>query len=340
MPLDLSHSELKAFRRCKRQYFYKVVQGLEIRLQDPKLKFGSWFHDILRGHYAGDNWKKVHDKKLKAFNELTIEERNYYGDLPELAERMMISYLWRYKEQEEEWEVLFNEERFEIHWSEDMDVFSFKPDLIVRDHSTPEKDVWVVDHKTVRSLPSAEWRMEDLQSTLYPWALREGRTDLPVKGFIFNYIRRKAPTVPSINQDGSISKRRIDTDFPTMARFLLEYYEEESVNDLPGKWKKRLANLKVEDNFFKRTKIVKDQALIDRQIEEFSYTAQEIEVWHEMADEQPEMDPWTRTLIPSCEWDCEYQPLCLLELMGQDTKFMRRSKYRKSKYQKEKNARS
>lgn len=337
MPLHISHSELKTFRRCKKQYHYKVIQGLEPRLSDPKLKFGIWFHDLLAAHYRGEDWEKEHAKQLKAFNNLFLEEREHYGDLPELAERMMLAYLWRYRKIEDEWEILYNEERFDVEFDDaegGADVFSFKPDLVVRDHSTPQKDIWVVDHKTTRSLPSAEWRMEDLQSTLYPWALRTG-FDMPIKGFIFNYIRRKAPSIPSINKDGSISKRRIDTDYPTMARFLLGYYEVDKVNQLPTEWKKRLANMKLEDKFFKRTKIIKDDALINRQIEEFSYTAQEIEIWTEM-DQEQEIDPWTRTLLPSCEYDCDFQPLCLLELMGQDSKFMRRSKYQESSYQKEK----
>lgn len=332
MPLKISHSELKTFRRCKRQYYYKVVEGLEPRLPDPKLKFGSWFHTLLSAHYNREDWRGAHAKEVKKFNNLFLEEREHYGNLPELAERMMISYLWRYRHEESEWEVLYNEEVFEVHFDEG-DIFDFKPDLIVRDHSTPEKAIWVVDHKTTRSIPSSEWRLEDLQSTLYPWALREGH-DLPVKGFIFNYIRRKAPTIPSVNKDGSISKRRIDTDYPTMARFLLEYYEVDHVKKLPTNWKKRLANLKLDNSFFKRSRIIKDDALINRQIEEFSYTAQEIEVWHGIAEEQ-DIEPWVRTMIPSCEWDCPYYNLCMIELLGQDSKFMRRTKYQPSEYRRE-----
>lgn len=333
MPLNISHSELKTFRRCKRQYYYKVIEGLEPRMTDPKLKFGTWFHTLLQAHYSGEDWQKAHAREVKKFNNLFLEEREFYGDLPELAERMMHSYMWRYGKKEKDWEVLYVEETFTVHFQEG-DEFSFKPDLIVRDHSTPAKDIWVVDHKTVRSIPSGEWRLEDLQSTLYPWALREGM-DLPIKGFLFNYIRRKAPSIPHINKDGSISKRRLDTDYPTMARFLLDYYEVDSVNKLPKEYKIRLANLKLTDNYFKRTKIIKDDYLINRQIEEFTYTAQELETWLEIHKEGEVKDPWVRTMIPSCEWDCDFYDLCHIEILGQDSKFMRRSKYQESQYQKE-----
>lgn len=332
MPITLSHSSVKKFRRCKRQYYYSVVEELEPRLPDEKLKVGNWFHKLMQAHYAGEDWEKVHKKETKKFNSLFLEEREMYGDLPTLVRRMAESYFWTYRNEDKDWETLYVEETFRVEFGEEKDVFTFKPDLIIRDHSTKEKAIWVVDHKTVKSIPSGEWRLEDLQSTLYPWALREG-LDLDIKGFIFNYTRRKVPSIPGINKDGSISRRRIDTDYPTMAKFLLEYYEVDSVNDLPSDWKQRLRNLRGERKFFKRTRMDKVEDLTERQIEEFSYTAQEIEVWHEM-DEKDDIDPWVRTMIPSCDWDCEFHDLCLIELLGQDSKFIRRSKYQASKYTK------
>ncbi len=130
--------------------------------------------------------------------------------------------------------------------------------------------------------------------------------------------------------DGAISKARIDTDYPTLAKFLVEYYDVDTVNKLPVEKKKQLKALQIQNNYFKRSRIIKDEKLINRQIEEFSYTAQELEVWHEM--EEKEIDPWVRTMIPSCAWDCDYYDLCVIELLGQDSSFMRRAKYQPSKY--------
>ena len=336
MALKVSHSSLKKFRRCKRQYFYSIIEGLEPRLSSAPLKLGSWFHALMESYYKGEDWEDEHKRLLKAFNNLFKEERDEYGDLPDQAHRMMVSYLWNYRKQEEDWEILHVEETFTAFFAED-DEFTFKPDLIVRDKTTKDGDIWVVDHKTTKSMPSGEWRLEDLQSTLYPWALREG-TDLNVKGFIFNYIRKKAPTIPHINKDGAISKARIDTDYPTMAKFLMEYHDVESVNDLTTDWKKRLRVLMMEKKYFKRSRIIKEQFLEDRQVEEFTITAQEIEAWQEMHyDPEPgdPKDPWVRTLLPSCAWDCDFHDICTLELLGQDSKFMRRAKFQPSTYIKE-----
>lgn len=331
MPMTFSHSSVKKFRRCKRQYFYSVVEGLEIRRPRDVIKKGNWYHDILRVHYSGGDWEKEHRRLTKAFNNLLLEEREYYGpDMPDQIERKMRAYLHHWKKEEEEWEILHVEENFEATFT-DGDIFSFKPDLVIRDHGAPGSPIWVVDHKTVGSLPDSEWRLEDLQSTLYPWALNE--LGYEVQGFIFNYIRRKEPTVPSINKDGSISRRRIDTDFYTLATFLKEYFEVDSLNELPKQYKDQLRALKISNSFFRRNRIVKVDALVERQVHEFSITAQEIEVWHQMHEEQDD-DMWPRTMLPTCDWDCEFQDLCLVELLGQDGKFMRRSKYQPSSYMK------
>jgi hypothetical protein len=287
-------------------------------------------------HYDGGDWRKEHKKRTKEFNNLFLEEREYYGDLPGMAERMMEGYLNHYKDVEKDWEVLSNEQTYIGTFDGEYE-FSFKPDLIIRDHSTPKPEVWIVDHKTVKSLPSSDWRMEDLQSTLYHWAIVQN-TDLNPKGFLFNYIRRKAPTVPKVNKDGSISKARIDTDYFTMASFLLDYYQVDSVNKLPKDYKVRLRNLKLDNRFLKRSKLIKPDVLVSRQLEEFGYTVQEMEVWHEIAGDNAlnpankDEDPWVRTMIPSCEWDCEYHDLCMVELLGQDSEFIRKRKYQPSKY--------
>lgn len=303
------------------------------------MKAGNWMHGLMNVHYGGEDWQKEHQRLTKQFNNLFLEEREHYGDLPGMVERMMENYLYTYQDEEKDWEILYNETTFETTFDSEY-TFTFKPDLIIRDHSRPKPEIWIVDHKTVRSIPSGDWRLQDLQSTVYHWAIREG-TDLDPKGFIFNYIRRKSPSIPKITKTGLLSKARLDTDYHTLATFLVKYYEVDSVNELPADWKTRLRNLKLSNNFLKRSAIIKPEALVQRQIEELSYTAQEMEVWSEISGPNAlnpvnkDEDPWVRTTLPSCEWDCEFHDLCTIELLGQDSTFMRKRKYQPSTYMKE-----
>jgi hypothetical protein len=284
-------------------------------------------HEILQYHYMGRDWRVAHKNLTKRFNNLLLEEREYYGDLPAEVERMMLAYLYEYKDEDKEWEVLFVEETFRVNHPNG-NVFEFKPDLVVRDHATDQVICW--DHKTTKSIPSAEFRMSDLQSGLYPWGLR--LAGIEVDSFGFNYIRTKPPTVPSINMDGSISKRRIDTDFRTLAAFLKGYYGDNWPKDIPDHWKTQLATLKHTNSYFKRSKMVKPKAVESRLVEELDYTTQEIIAWYEFMEDEPSDDPWTRNMIKSCEWDCDFHELCLIELMGGDGKFIRKQKYQPSKY--------
>src|SRR6202044_481415 len=70
------------------------------------------------------------------------------------------------------------------------------------------------------------FRLLDAQSALYLWAAQEN--GLEVQGFIWNYIRWKAPAVPEIVAKNSriTDRANIDTDYPTLYRTLKKYKEE------------------------------------------------------------------------------------------------------------------
>jgi len=329
VPITISQSAIKAWRRCKRQYYYKHIEELESRLPGLPLKRGNWLHSLLAVHYKGGDWEIEHRKLTRQFKKLFLEEREFYGDLPDQAERMMKAYLYHWRDQDEDWEILHVEETFEVI-SDSGDTFSFKPDLVIVEKSTGHIGCW--DHKSTKGLPDADWRIQDLQSGLYPWGLRLAGLDVDYFGF--NYIRTKVPTTPHINLDGSISKAKLDTDYYTLAAFLKEYYADEWPK-IPPEWKIRLRTLKVDNRYFKRSRVNKTGPVENRLVQEMDYTSQEIESYLEFAKDMPDADPWTRTMIMSCDWDCDFHDLCMVELLGGDGKFMRRSKYQQSKYAKE-----
>ena len=90
--------------------------------------------------------------------------------------------------------------------------------------------------------------------------------------------------------------------------------------------------MKHSNAYFKRTKLVKPKAVETRLIEELDYTTQEMQAWYEFMEDDPNADPWVRNMTNSCDWDCDFYELCLIELMGGDGKFIRRTKYQPSKY--------
>ncbi len=325
MPLALSHSAIKSFRRCKRQFYYKYVEGMQSRMPSIPLKLGTWIHSLMEAYYTTGNWRAEQIKLTKKFNNLLLDEREFYGDLPEKAERLMASYEYYWREEEDKWEILYAEERFAVDLP-DGSVFSFKPDLIVKEKDTGLVGVW--DHKSAKSLPDAEWRIQDLQSVVYPWGL--SLAGIEVDYFGWNYIRTKEPSLPKTNQDGRLSHRKLDSEYHALARFLLDHYGKKS--QIPSYWRLELRSLKGRSNFFKRTRMVKDQALVERQINELDWTHQEIQAWVDFMADNPNDDPWVRTAEMSCSWGCDFFDLCQVELIGGDGRFLRKTKYEPSDY--------
>ncbi len=283
----------------------------------------------MEAYYTDGGWREKQAELVKAYKRLTIDEREYYGDLPTEAEMLMLAYEYHWREEHENWEVLFCEERFTVE-ATDGSTFSFKPDLIVRERDTDLIVCW--DHKSAGSLPSADWRIEDLQSTLYPWGL--DKMGISIDLFGFNYLKTSGLKVPSVNKDGRLSTRKVTYEFYTLATFLKEFYG--GTNKIPKYWRMQLQQAKRNSaEFFKRSRIVKDPHLINRQIEELDWTTQEMESFIEFARENPDSDPWVRSLDRSCDWACDFHDLCQADLLGADTAFMKKSQYRKSKYTEE-----
>jgi hypothetical protein len=325
MAIHTTQSAVKSFQRCKRRYKYQYLEGLEARFSAIPLKLGSWMHSLIPPFYLGEDWGLTHKKLLKAWNNMSLEEREHYGDIPERAFRLMSSYAYQYRSDLDDWEVLHIEEEFEASLGTAGSTISITPDLIIREKATGL--VGVVDHKNMKDIPNAEARVSDLQSVVYPEILRasDGFGYEP-DFFMFNYIRTKEPTTPHLNLDGTMSRAKIDTDFYTLATFVKE-------NDIPltRELKERLRSIKAFNPFFHRVRLVKPKALSRRLMEEVNLTSAEIEAWQSLGKTQ---DVWVRSMQKSCEWDCDFYELCMVELMGGDGSLLRKTKYQGSEYAK------
>lgn len=331
----VSQSTVKAYKRCRKQFWYKHVELLEPRFPHERLKLGNWWHSLAAVHFAGVDWEEEQARQEKKFKRLFLEEREKLGDLPDKAKRLFLGHQQHWRKEQDEWEVLYVEESFDLNWMGH--TVTFKPDLIVQTGKGKKKEIWVVDHKTTKSITDEEFRMSDLQSAIYVWALEMAGICSPT-GFIWNYVRTKEPSIPSINLDGQISKRRIDTDFYTLGHFLLDYYQVEKLSQLPKNWKEQLNTLKtVPSKFYKRTRQIKDPYLTAHLISDFFSAVEEMDYYFAELEANPEINPemiFTRNLQLSCQWDCDFQELCLGEMMGVDMSHMRKTRYKGSKYMK------
>lgn len=297
--LYISWSEAKTWQRCPKQWDYKYGQNLvPIRKQRP-LFFGNWVHSALESHYTQGDWKIGHAQYVDEYNKLFEEERTELegkkGPLPDLVERIMRSYLWYYRE--DPWEVLHVEVDFKVPLKGGFGVKG-RVDLIVRDS---EGLIWVIDHKTAATIPEPNaFHAMDPQLMVYPWAIQKSM-GLEVAGIIYNYVRSRPPSIPRINNDGSLSKRKIATDYPTLVRFL----KKEGFD--PKDFAAQLRPLARRSPFLRRYRLPREKNVTLEILQDFLTTS--------IAIRDHKRTP--RTITRDCV-RCSYHDLCRGELNGFD----------------------
>lgn len=326
-----THSMLKCFNRCPKQAQYKYSERLKKRVltaRDKPLRRGSWFHELLELYYKGENWRARHRALSAKFALLMDEEKDELGDLPNECLNMMRSYLWHYGANREDpfhgWDVLDTELTLECDWPDGVGIYRCRLDLLMRD----EYGLWIVDHKTHKTLPSMSSRLLDHASALYIWCAREN--GLNVKGFIWNYIRTKPPTKPQlvdVKRTPRLSTKAIDTDYPTMHRAITEYglnhtdYGAQLRHLKSQRWKPGVTQT---SPFFRRDLLEKDDDMLARVIGAAMHTRDRAHGYHWDDPETVE-----RVTDRSCDWMCDYRALCETELFGGNAALIRRQQFRK-----------
>lgn len=311
-----THSMLKTFRRCPKQAEFKYYHRLKPKLLGSPLKRGTWVHALLEAYHKGEDWKDVHKRYSHEFSKLFDEEKDFYGDMPTEIYTIMQSYMWHYKN--DPWEWIDAEFQLEAKLP-DGTIYRGKVDALIRN----QFGLWLVDNKTHRTLPKLSFRLLDAQSALYIWAAWEN--NIPVQGFIWNYLRWKAPTVPKMVDKGRrLTNVNVDTDFPTMYKALKRYKAESPDFKIRPEDKQKLIALKNQQydvgkpqtsEFFRRDVLEKDPDFIERVLQGNYTTSQRLHTY-----DFSDPDRVERVVERSCEFSCNYTDLCTAELMGANTR--------------------
>lgn len=316
----LTNSMLTAFRRCIKQSEYKYVHRLKPKRLGSPLKRGTWVHSLLEEDAKGGDWKKLHKKLTRQFNQMFDEEKDFYGDMPTEILRIMKSYFWHYKADIWKWHEVELELTAELPNGV---LLRIKFDGLIEN----QFGLWLVDHKTHKTLPNHEYRMLDTQSPIYIWVAQQN--GIPVQGFIWNYLRWKAPSIPDLvyknTANPRLSKSATDTDYPTYKKAIKDYgldpapYEErlayyKSLRYVPGEMQK--------STFFRRDVFEKSPDMIDRVLKEAMRSADRMNTY-----DWSDKDAVERTVGRHCQFMCSYTDLCTMELLGGNTRPLLRQNY-------------
>jgi len=300
-----SYSQIATFRRCPKKYQFTYVNDIQQKKRPDALYQGILVHDALMTHYLGGDVDEFFAEKFSAaagnptlFVDELADEVSIIEDSVDLVDRYLAKY-------DDDWTVLHVEEQFFVTLDTGQ-VISFTPDLIVRDRNG---FVWIIDHKTTGALPKEDV-YADLQALLYYAGIKAMYPEL--RGFIFNYLRKKRPTVPRMTKTGVPRCANLN-NIDTTPELLREFMRAHGLMD-NDMHRRRLAELTDQERFFWRTQLVITEDQTETVLQEAATTIEWIEeAWSGL-------EVWPRTFqedrgYMSCG-KCEMQRICQAELLN------------------------
>jgi len=311
-----SFSRLKLWRKCEKAHHYKYYERLERVKKALPLIMGTAVHSSIESHINGKDFKQPLEQFRKDFNKLFAEEKVELGDLPTELEKIMQGYFDYYRNDGLSYSTGHRNLRCEIPVIIDLDNrtrFVGYIDALPRD--THER-LWIMDHKSVKSIPNEEQRYADYQFVTYAWLLPLLGYPKP-DGIIWDYLRKKAPTEPEQLKSGELSKaQKIDSTYDVYMATVDKLLGPERRAD----YEEFAATLKGrEENFYRRIRLPNPhQVLIDGVVKDMFSSIEEIHKRGPIAT--------VRSLSRDCSW-CSYYSLCQAEFRGLDADYIRKTEY-------------
>lgn len=315
MTFKVSHSKIKTWRRCRKQYSYKYIEELEPRRKSRPLVFGSIVHEMIEANANGSDPQTIIKKYQANIKKLFSVEREDYAQIIDDANLLMKYYFEYYKNDKIKFIVIDDksaEHEFEVEIAQDI-LLKGKIDAIVK---TSDDRIWLMEHKSHKIIPQEDVRFRDLQTVIYASIMPALGVKKP-DGVLWDYIRSKPPSVPELTKKGQLSKSKIDTfksiyeDTIKENRLNLKDYAD-VLKSLEG----------IEKNYFKRVFMPINESLSRQLLKETVITAQEMQM--------REAKDCTRNITNDCSW-CSYESLCRAELVGADADYLRKTEFKKRK---------
>jgi RecB family exonuclease len=323
---QISFSEVNAYRRCPKAWWYRYYLRIKRKFKGVRLLRGEILHEMLNAYintkihglkYEGeDPWDvlEVYADKYAAYFE---EEKDMHGDIIGDCGKIFEGYLRKYRKDTLRYEE--TELKVELDLSTlgsggiPVKFIGFIDKIAV----DPQKRRWVMDHKFVKSIPTADDRFSELQLLLYVWAYGMQNPKQKLDGVCWDYGKAKAPTMPEVLKSGALSQRKnLDCDVYTYRQAirkngLVEQDYTDMLSLLEGK----------EDTFFERVFLpTPNTDMIVEVVNDFLQTTAEIQAKREDGRCVRSMSPF------NCA-TCDFRPLCEAEIRGLDADFIRKSEY-------------
>lgn len=307
-------TERSIYRSCRRKWYYQFIERLDVQnqyAQSDALFLGSG------GHKALEKWYT----QLRDGAEQTPLFETWMGFVQEHGivvppddNDMMIEVLNNYQQysiiNDRNWRIVEIEKRFTLDLPGIPVKLTGAFDLIIED--LEHGGLWIVDHKFLGRMPDPKHLEMDDQMTAYIWICH--RVGIPVRGVIYNVIKKKAPTLPLILKNGTVSQNKLqDTT--------LELYKA-AIDSIGGDYADYISMLTFlenkPNNFIQRHEVTRNK----HELNGF-YDLLMMEIT-EMSDSKTFIYPNPGY---TCQW-CKFQTLCKCQSEQGDTEMTKKLMYR------------
>lgn len=315
MSFQVSQSKVKVWRRCQYAYHLRYVEKLRKKTKSRPLTFGTIVHSMIEKYAEGDDPFDALEEAAEKNKKLFRTEQEIYGEIIDDVRQIMTSYFEYYPEEELVYKRIKGrngEHEFNITM-DDYDLpevtWTGKIDAIGR---TPNKALWIVEHKTFSKKPSDDDRWRNLQSATY---IKVNQTLgwKPVEGMLWDYIGSKSPTKPGLLKDGSLSQKNISTLPITVKETIAELgLKSMDVVELLKKSESHLAD------WFQRIHTPVNEEVVDMLFDDFVVSIKEMMRGHGKCK--------VKNIEKHCGW-CDYNNICRAELEGSDRDFVIQKEY-------------
>ncbi len=321
----ISFSEVSSYRRCPKAWEYRYLKRLKRKFKGVRLLRGEILHEmlnayvnskIIKGYDGNDPWD-VLEEYAEKFGAYFEEEKDMHGDIIGDCGKIFEGYLRKYRKDPLTYEA--SEIKVEVDLSKlgsgalPVTFIGFL-DKVARDE---QERRWLVDHKFLKSIPTADDRFAELQLLIYVWAVGMEDPKKHIDGVCWDYARAKAPTEPEVLKSGELSKRKnLDCDAYTYLKTIRREGKDakqyvDMLELLQGK----------EDTFFERVFLPKPSTdMIIEVVNDFLQTTGEIQAKRDGGRCARSMSTF------NCN-TCEFRTLCEAEVRGLDADFIMKSEY-------------
>lgn len=316
---SVSYSEIKLGRKCMRAHRYRYVENLRKKRPNRPAFVGTILHEMLHNwvrskqisHWKTDAWD-VLAKYEKEYKKLFKEEQEEFGDIPTLAAAIFEGYLRRWRH--DGWHYEDSEVSFQTDLADEIRLIGVIDKIIV----DKNRRRFLVDHKFHRVIPGPQERFADIQTVLYFWGWNQSHSrDKQLDGIIWDYGRQKAPAIPQLLKNGSLTQRaNIDTDVHTYRQAI----RENGLSEKP--YRKLLKALEgKEHTFFERVPL---PAPVPKLVESVVQDARASAVIFKNLTKAG-VAPRSMSGF-NCN-HCDFRAICEAEVRGLDVNFVRKRDY-------------